>query len=171
MLGKVYLKAPTYYGNQLLFFSKFSFGHVPRPVGINDETIIQRIKNKKLAKYGKIRRFFDNYSTAERTPPTGIYRGGMIDSDFVGLDDRVKQAYSLNNASPREMQTARFEACKHRFGHGMYDTGSPAMQASIFCEKTISTVKHLQSNHKDTECMRSFLKLMVRRRRALLYLK
>ena len=171
MLGKLYFKVPSFYWNQLLFLSKWSFAHVPRPVGNNDESIIQRIKNKKLAKYGKVRRFWDFQSSAERPPPTGIYRGGMIETDFIGLDDRVKQAYSLNNASPKEMQKARLEVCKHRFGNGKDDTGSAGMQAAVFCEKTIGAVKHLQSNHKDSRAIRAFLKLMVRRRRALLYLK
>ena len=132
MFGKIYFKAPSLYSNQLLHLSKCTFARVPRPVGTNDQAIVERIKRKKMAKYGKVRRFWDLETASERPPPTGVYRHGLIETDFYGLDDKVKQAYSLNNTSPKEMQQARLEACKHRFGNGLYDTGSNAMQAAVF---------------------------------------
>ena len=104
--------------------------HVPRPVPTNDHTYMQRILNKKRAKYGKVKRFYDFHDQHDRPPPAGIYRGGLIETDFTGLDDRVKQAYSLNNASVKEIQKARLEAFKHRFGNGLHDTGSAGMTAA-----------------------------------------
>lgn len=128
----MYLKSPSVCSYNLLYLSRCSFAHVPRPIGPNDQTIIDRLKNKKIKKYGKITRFWDHHRSTERPPPEGIYRNGMIETDFYGLDDKVKQAFSLNNASPTELQQARLEACKHRFGNGIYDTGSSAMQAAVF---------------------------------------
>ena len=170
MFGKVYLRAPSLYSNQMLYLSSRTMAWVPRNVPTNSESSIRKLKNKKI-KFGRITRFFDTFDVHDRPPPAGIYRGGLIETDFTGLDDKVKQAYSLNNSSLREMQSARLKAFRHRFGNGAYDTGSSAMQAAALCEKTLSAIRHLQENYKDSKAAVNLQKSLVRRRRALIYLK
>ena len=69
------------------------------------------------------------------------------------------------------MQKARLEAFKHRFGNGIYDTGSAGMQAAALCEKTLSAIRHMQQNHNDSYGVQRLINLLVKRRRALIYLK
>lgn len=76
-----------------------------------------------------------------------------------------------NTASIGELQKARFEAFKHRFGNGIYDTGSAAMQAAVFCEKTISCIRHVQGNNNDSYAVQRLAHLLLKRRKALEYLK
>ncbi len=144
---------------------------MPRPVPTNSHSYVERVKNRRRKKYGTVKRFYDFHDGVEKTPPTGIYRGGLVDTDFTGLDNKVKQAFSLNNASTPEIQKARLEAFKHRFGNGIYDTGSAAMQAATFCEKTLSAIRHVQGNNNDSYAVQRLVHLLVRRRKALEYLK
>ena len=171
MFAQVYIKVPSLYSSQLLYMSQRSFAKVARPVPTNAHSYIERIKNKKRARYGKVKRFYDFHNAKSREPPAGIYRGGLIETDFIGLDNKVRQAFSLNNASTGELQKARLEAFKHRFGNGIYDTGSAGMQAASLCEKTLSAVRHMQENHHDSYGVARLIDLLVRRRRALIYLK
>mmetsp|Transcript_31406 Transcript_31406/g.27750 ORF Transcript_31406/g.27750 Transcript_31406/m.27750 type:complete len:217 (-) Transcript_31406:33-683(-) len=171
MLTKLYLKSPSFYSNQLLFLSNRNFAHVVRPVPGNNHSYIEKIKNKKRARFGQVKRFYDFHGNTDRAPPTGIYRGGLIETDFTGLDDRVRQAFSLNNGSLREIKQARLEAFKHRFGNGIHDTGSAAMQAATFCERTLNCVRHMQTNRGDAKATIRLCDLLVQRRKALVYLK
>ena len=156
MLGKLYLRLN--YTNPLFIYPQRTFARVPRAVGPNDADIIRKLKNKKIEKFNRAKRFWDIHSTAQRPMPAGIYKDGTFETNF-------------NNYSQKEMQSARLEACKHKFGNSLYDTGSAAMQAASLCEKTISMVKHLQKHHKDSNSARRMLRLLSKRRKALVYLK
>ena len=156
MLGKLYIRLN--HVNPMVLTQARNFAHVPRAIGPNDGDVVRKLKNKKLAKYGRVQRYWDNYSTAERPMPAGVYKEGVFQTNF-------------NNYSQKEMQRARLEACKHMFGRSLYDTGSAAMQAAALCEKTISLVKHMKDNHKDSNAARHLNTVLARRRTALEYLK
>ena len=51
------------------------------------------------------------------------------------------------------------------------DTGSPAVQISLFTEKIKSLTSHLKKNKKDNHSRRGLLKMVSKRKKLLAYLK
>ena len=75
--------------------------------------------------------------------PQTVFRNAIFEEKFYGLEDKAKESAKVNNYYPEEMQKARAEALKHKFGSSLYDTGSNAMQAAVFWEKTDAAVKYI----------------------------
>lgn len=59
----------------------------------------------------------------------------------------------------------------YRFGKHNMDCGNQAIQAAIFCEKTISMLNHLRVHHKDATALIRCQKLLAQRRKFLFWLK
>ena len=107
------------------------------------------------------------------------YRARVTQEEIEHCNDQVKRAMSLNNASKIEIQAARrkFAIEKYliklipRFGDHELDTGGAGSQAAAFCEMVIDILVHLKDNPKDIAALIRLHKLLVRRKKALCYLK
>jgi small subunit ribosomal protein S15 len=59
----------------------------------------------------------------------------------------------------------------YRFGQHALDVGNAGVQAAISCERVISMLDHIRKNHKDVAALIKLQRLLVRRRKMLMYLK
>ena len=81
------------------------------------------------------------------------YSQGFKEKDLRKNSAQVKQCFSLNNASDKEMYSARFNRIKDMLGKHALDCGNNGIQAAVHCERTITLLDHIRSNHKDVSAL------------------
>ena len=91
--------------------------------------------------------------------------------DLDGYSEQVKQAFNLNNGADDEIYKAKNRRIIDIFSTHSLDVGNQAIQAAIQCEQTISLLDHLRKHHKDVSALIRLERLLVDRRKSLMYLK
>mmetsp|Transcript_15839 Transcript_15839/g.19943 ORF Transcript_15839/g.19943 Transcript_15839/m.19943 type:complete len:93 (-) Transcript_15839:380-658(-) len=90
-----------------------NFGYSSRYVGPND---MIRQERKEKQKHGMKRHFYDREILDKLETPSNHFRAGMTEKDLKGRSDQVRQCFSLNNGSDREMYSAKYLKIKDMLG-------------------------------------------------------
>ncbi|OMJ80610.1 hypothetical protein SteCoe_19094 [Stentor coeruleus] len=160
MLGKVFAQARL--------FSKSS-----------DKAILLTIAAKRIKKqFGQVRKndllriILPNekqVSAFDKRPLPYGHRQ-FLDDVFDLANDQVKQAYSIENATPREIKFARKMELVKRWGKDEKDFGHPAVQVGAMTEDIMFLANHVRNNNLDTLAYLNLRKSLDKRRKALQYL-
>ena len=79
----------------------------------------------------------------------------------------VKRAFSLENASPKQILEYRIQQAIKKYQRNLLDHGSPAIQCAILSEKIILLMNHCAKYNKDYRTAR-YLTYLVQKRRTML---
>lgn len=81
----------------------------------------------------------------------------------------VKRAFSLENATPKQILQYRIDQATKKYQKNLMDCGSAAVQCAVMSEKIILMMSHVTKYPKDSRAGRHLTELIQKRRNMLDY--
>ena len=132
---------------------------------VHKETKTEKKMNDKLDKFYKAADDFKEIDFTEN------FLYGFEQADFEGHDPLLKKAFSLMNASDKDILKFKKEKARKKYAINYFDTGSSAVQVACMSEDLAFRVDQARRNRKDVSRMKGLTKLFCKRRRMLEYLR
>ena len=99
------------------------------------------------------------------------YLYGFEKDDFKNSNEFVQRAFSLEQATPKQIFKFKRDKAIEKFQKNLLDTGSPFMQVVSMTEKVLHMINLIKVNRKDKKLIRSLQTLLDRRRKMLNYIR
>ena len=105
------------------------------------------------------------------TNATESYRFGIDASDVGEMDERVRRALDLSNASNAEILQHKIDKAVKTFQRFEGDTGSSEVQVAVLTERINNLTLHMRENKKDFHSRHGLDKMVSKRRKLMAHLR
>ena len=102
---------------------------------------------------------------------TESYRFGLDENDVVAMDERVRRALDLSNASNAEILQHKIDKAIKSFQRFEGDTGSSEVQVAVLTERINNLTLHMRENKKDFHSRHGLDKMVSKRRKLMAHLR
>lgn len=99
------------------------------------------------------------------------YLYGFEKDDFKNSNEFVERAFSLEQATYKQVFQFKRDKAIEKFQKNLVDTGSPFMQVVCMTEKVLHMINLIKLNRKDKKLLRSLQTLLDRRRKMINYVR